>query len=108
ASLELAARERDCSVWALLETEPPDERCAAFAARFAHARRAACDRGLGEIVASAVTEHAYDHHLCALHSPERRIANVRKLERLAREFELREGRDLRRFAQALALGRVGS
>ena len=66
------------------------------------ARRAAADRGLGEIVAAAVAEHGYDLHLCALHSPERRIANVHKLERLAREFEAREGRDLRRFAAALA------
>ena len=106
--LALRARERETSVWELLETEPPDERSAAFAVRFARARRAAAERGLGELVASAVAEFGYDRHLCALHAPERRIANVRKLERLAREFETREGRDLRRFAQALAVGRVGS
>ena len=106
--LALRARERESSVWEQLERDPPDERSAAFAARFAHARRAAADRGLGEIVASAVAGFGYDHHLCALHAPERRIANVRKLERLAREFEVRDGRDLRRFAEALAAGRVGS
>jgi ATP-dependent exoDNAse (exonuclease V) beta subunit len=106
--LALLARERDSSVWEVLEAEPPDARAAAFAARFAQARRAAADRGLGEIVAGAVAEFAYDRHLAALHAPERRIANVRKLERLAREFEAREGRDLRRFAQALGVGRVGS
>jgi ATP-dependent helicase/nuclease subunit A len=106
--LALRARERETSVWEELEREPPDERSAAFAARFAQARQAAADSGLGEIVASAVTGFGYDHHLCTLHAPERRIANVRKLERLAREFEARDGRDIRRFAEALAAGRVGS
>ena len=106
--LALRARERETSVWEQLENEPPDERSAAFAVRFAQARRAAADSGLGEIVASAVAGFGYDHHLCALHAPERRIANVRKLERLAREFEARDGRDLRRLAEALAAGRVGS
>jgi RecB family exonuclease len=36
------------------------------------------------------------------------VANLRKLLRLAREFEAREGRDLRRFADRLAGGRLGS
>ena len=107
-ALALRARERATGVWDVLRAEPPDARAAAFAERFAVARRRGADRGLGEIVAAAVAENGYDRHLCALHSPERRMANVRKLERLAREFERREGRDLRHFAQALALGRVGS
>ena len=38
-----------------------------------------------------MAEHRYDHHLAALHSPERRIANVRKLEQLARGEEERVG-----------------
>jgi ATP-dependent helicase/nuclease subunit A len=107
-ALALRARERACGVWDVLADEPPDPRTAAFAERFEHARRSAVDRGLGETVAAAVADNGYDRHLCTLHAPERRMANVRKLERLAREFELREGRDLRRFAQALELGRVGS
>ncbi len=36
------------------------------------------------------------------------LANVQKLLRLAREFEARDGRDLRRFADRLAAGRLGS
>ena len=107
AELELAARERSCSVWEAVEGSG-DVRAAAFAVRFAAARRAAADRGLGDLVAAAVAEHGYDRHLASLHAPERRIANVRKLERLAREFEAREGRDLRRFAAALDAGRVGA
>jgi ATP-dependent exoDNAse (exonuclease V) beta subunit len=107
-ALALRSHELEIPVWEVLAAEPPDPRCAAFAERFAQARHAAVDRGLGEIVADAVAENGYDLHLCALHSPERRMANVHKLERLAREFEAREGRDLRRFAEALELGRVGS
>jgi ATP-dependent helicase/nuclease subunit A len=107
-ALELAAREEGRSPYEQLVASPPDARSAAFAERFAQARRAAADRTLGEIVASAVAENGYDLHLAALHAPERRIANVRKLERLARDYEAREGRDLRRFVAALALGRLGS
>ena len=107
-ALELAAREEGRSPYEQLVASPPDARSAAFAERFAQARRAAADRSLGEIVASAVAENGYDLHLAALHAPERRIANVRKLERLARDYEAREGRDLRRFVAALALGRLGS
>ncbi len=107
-ALALRSRELGVAIWEVLLAEPPEARAAAFAERFAAARRAAGDRGLGEIVAAAVTENGYDLHLYALHSPERRMANVHKLERLARDFEAREGRDLRRFAAALAQGRVGS
>jgi ATP-dependent helicase/nuclease subunit A len=106
--LALAARERGSSLWEQLQAQPPDARAAAFAERFARARRDAADRGLGEIVAAAVVENGYDLHLASLHAPERRIANVRKLERLARDFEAREGRELRRFAAALDAGLVGS
>jgi ATP-dependent helicase/nuclease subunit A len=106
--LALAARENAIAVWDALLAAPPDERCAVFVERFRRARRSAAGRGLAEIVAAAVAEHGYDLHLCSLHAPARRIANVRKLERLAREFEQREGRDLRRFADALAAGRLGS
>jgi ATP-dependent helicase/nuclease subunit A len=108
AELALGAREAGVSLWERLVTQPPGPAAAAFATRFGAARRAADALGLGEIVAAAVAENGFDLQLAALHSPERRIANVRKLERLARDFERREGRDLRRFVAALARGRVGS
>ena len=79
-----------------------------FARRFAAARAAARTRPLGAIVASAIKDHGYELYLAQLQAPERRIANVRKLIRLAREFEQREGRDLRHFADALAGGRIGA
>ena len=79
-----------------------------FAGRFVAAREAARTRSLGAVVASAIEDHGYELYLAQLHSPERRIANARKLIRLAREFEQREGRDLRHFADALAGGRIGA
>ena len=72
--------------------DPPDARAAAFVERLRAAARArAAARPLAAIVAAGVSEHGYDLHLAGLHAPERRIANVRKLEQLAREFERARG-----------------
>jgi ATP-dependent exoDNAse (exonuclease V) beta subunit len=49
------------------------------------------------VVDRAVTASGYDRAVLALPSGDRRMANVRKLMRLAREFERDNGRDLRRF-----------
>ncbi|HLW96157.1 MAG TPA: UvrD-helicase domain-containing protein [Solirubrobacteraceae bacterium] len=107
--LRLRARAAGRSPWEILISgEAPGARSTALAARLDGARAGVAGAGLGELVASAVAANGYDVHLATLHSPQRRIANVRKLERLARAFEQREGRDLRRFVAALALGRVGS
>ena len=50
----------------------------------------------------AVSETGYDRHILALPAGTRRMANVRKLMRMAREFEAEEGRDLRGFIDTLA------
>ena len=105
-ALALAAKQAETTVWEALDASS-DPRLAVFAGRFAAARRAAPSRALGEIVAGAIADHGYELYLAQLTSPERRIANVRKLVRLAREHERREGRDLRRFADALSAGRLG-
>jgi ATP-dependent helicase/nuclease subunit A len=57
---------------------------------------------LAELIEAAVTETGYD--LAVLMRPvgEARFANVRKLMRLAAEFESREGRDLRGLLDFLA------
>jgi len=107
-ALTLCARESQRAIWECLLEETAEGPLASFATRFALARRAAQDAPLGEIVTSAVREHGYDRYLCQLHSPERRLANVHKLVRLARDFERREGRDLRRFADALNAGLLGA
>jgi ATP-dependent helicase/nuclease subunit A len=44
-----------------------------------------------------VTASGYDRAVLAMPSGDRRMANVRKLMRLAREYEARSGRDLRGF-----------
>jgi hypothetical protein len=108
AALALRAREHGRPAWAVLEAEPPDARAAAIVARLRRARRRAAEQPLADVIAAGVAEHGYDRHLAGLHGPERRLANVARLEALAREHEAREGRDLRAFAQALAAGRVGS
>jgi ATP-dependent helicase/nuclease subunit A len=105
-ALALMAKEAQTSVWEALDSSS-EPLLAGFAERFAQARRVSVGRALGAIVASAISDHGYELYLAQLDSPERRIANVRKLIRLAREFEHREGRDLRRFADALSAGRLG-
>jgi ATP-dependent exoDNAse (exonuclease V) beta subunit len=67
-------------------------------------RRAAGRVGLAELlVRSGYRERALTGQGAALG-----LANFRKLLRLAREFEARDGRDLRGFADRLAAGRLGS
>ena len=86
AELALAARERNQAVWDVLLSDPPGGATAAFVERFRAARAQAPARSLAAIVAAGVSDHAYELHLAGLHAPERRIANVRKLEQLARGF----------------------
>jgi ATP-dependent helicase/nuclease subunit A len=105
-ALALHPRDRQTPLWGSLEAVDVPA-VSAFAKRFAAAREAARSQALGTIVADAIADNGYEHYLAQLASPERRIANVRKLVRLAREFERREGRDLRRFADALSAGRIG-
>ena len=104
-ALALRAREEDLEPYEALAS---DEQLGEFAARFAAARAVAPTQGLGELVSAAVLDSGFEDYLCQLTAAERRVANVRKLIRLAREFERRHGRDLRRFADALAAGRLGS
>ncbi|MEA2479577.1 MAG: hypothetical protein QOJ07_1499, partial [Thermoleophilaceae bacterium] len=73
------------------------ERLAAFVPRFAAERASAPRLSLETVIDRAQTASGYDRVVLAMPSGERRMANVRKLMRLAREFEGRSGRDLRRF-----------
>jgi ATP-dependent exoDNAse (exonuclease V) beta subunit len=73
------------------------EALAAFVPRFAAERDAAPRLSLETVVDRAVTSSGYDRAVLSLPSGDRRMANVRKLMRLAREFERDNGRDLRRF-----------
>jgi ATP-dependent helicase/nuclease subunit A len=78
------------------------QRARAFVRLLAEERAAAPRSSLEALIDRGVTRSGYDLHLLALPSGKRRMANVRKLMRLAREFEAEEGRDLRRFIDYVA------
>ncbi|HEX6688665.1 MAG TPA: UvrD-helicase domain-containing protein [Solirubrobacterales bacterium] len=66
-----------------------------FAQTVASLRRQAGRLSLAGLIDVAVTRTGYDLAVLMRHAGEARFANVRKLMRLAGEFEAREGRDLR-------------
>jgi ATP-dependent exoDNAse (exonuclease V) beta subunit len=108
-----ATRERRCEPWDLLEqlADRRDEaaalaqalpardaeRAVAFVGLLRGERHAAPRVSLEVLIDRGVSLTGYDRHLLALPGGERRMANVRKLMRLAREFEAEEGRDVRAF-----------
>jgi ATP-dependent exoDNAse (exonuclease V) beta subunit len=88
----------------LLDLMPDADRRAItrFADRFERERAAAPRVSLETLIDRAVTTTGYDAHVLALPAGDRRMANVRKLMRMAREYESREGRDLRGFIDFVA------
>ena len=84
-----------------LESEQA-ERAAAFAERFARERELAPRISLETLIDRAVTTSGYDREVLSLPAGDRRMANVRKLMRMAREYEAAEGRDLRGFIDFVA------
>jgi ATP-dependent helicase/nuclease subunit A len=112
ALVGLHARRSRRDPWRLVR-EPTDElaaalpdadrlKLAAFGDRFAAERRIVGQVSLETLIDRAVTLTGYDRHLLALPGGTRRMANVRKLMRMAREYEADEGRDLRGFIDAVA------
>jgi ATP-dependent exoDNAse (exonuclease V) beta subunit len=106
-----AGRESGGGVWAALRAAAADPegaslaaldaaeraRLLAFGAFFA-AERAHAERLPVEVLLERALEGTgYDLAVLARASGERRLANLRKLMRLAREYERAEGRDLRGF-----------
>ncbi|HEV2858381.1 MAG TPA: UvrD-helicase domain-containing protein [Solirubrobacterales bacterium] len=87
-----------------LEAIPEAERelLATFVARIASLRARGPRLSLPELIEAAVTETGYDLAVLSRPAGEARFANVRKMARLAAEFEQREGRDLRGFLDFLA------
>jgi len=94
---ELAEPER-------LEGIPDSERelLSRFVATVASLRERGSRLSLPALVDAAVTETGYDLAVLTRPAGESRFANVRKMARLAAEFEQREGRDLRGFLDFLA------
>lgn len=60
-------------------------------------RAGASRRTIAGLIERAIEESGYRAHVLGLDWGERRLANVHKLLRLAREFEASEGRDVRGF-----------
>jgi len=87
-----------------LEAIPDDERelLRTFVARITALRERAPRLALPALIEAAVTETGYDLAVLSRPAGEARFANVRKMGRLAAEFEAREGRDLRGFLDFLA------
>jgi ATP-dependent exoDNAse (exonuclease V) beta subunit len=106
----LRARELGRNVWRTLndgfdpnELAPEDARkVSEFVERFAAEREDAPRLSLETLIDRAVTGSGYDRVVLRMPDGERRMANVRKLMRLAREYEADEGRDLRGFIDYVA------
>jgi ATP-dependent helicase/nuclease subunit A len=73
-----------------------------FVATLADLRRRGPRLPLAALIEAATTETGYDLAVLMRPAGEARFANVRKLMRLASEFEAREGRDLRGLLDFLA------
>ena len=111
--IALRARELGCAPWDALKGEldwlgAEAARVERFVATAVAARARAQRGSLAALIADALREHAYESHVRSLEDGARRLANLAKLIRLAAAFELREGRDLRSFADRLAAGMLGA
>ncbi len=74
----------------------------AFCERLRAERAAASRRSVAQLLVRAIDASGYRDHVLALEWGQRRLANVHKLLRLARRFEVSEGRDLRGFLDHVA------
>jgi ATP-dependent helicase/nuclease subunit A len=109
--LAAASRQTERDPWWLLreprgELDALDvddrERLATFTAWFARERVRAQRCGIEELIDSALVASGYDLAMLALPGGRRRLANARKLMRLAREHEDARGPDLRGFLDLIA------
>ncbi len=73
-----------------------------FADRFAIEREVAARAGAETLIERAIDQTGYDLAVLAMPGGQRRLANVRKLMRLAREHEAAHGGDLRGFLDVVA------
>jgi ATP-dependent helicase/nuclease subunit A len=113
ALLGRAAKVNRRSVWETIEhvgKELPDaplpavdrDRLIEFRSRLRSERGAAARRSLAQVIERALAHSGYAEHVLTLSWPERRLANVHKLLRVARRYEASEGRDLRGFLDHVA------
>ncbi len=86
-----------------LDEVPGEDRdkLAAFAAWFGEERADVPRRGVEEVIDRMLERTGYDLALVAMPGGRRRLANVRKLMRLGREWEAASGRDLTGFLDSV-------
>jgi ATP-dependent helicase/nuclease subunit A len=77
-------------------------RLVSFRSRLRAERAGAGRRTLSQLIERALDQSGYAGHVLTLSWPERRLANVHKLLRVARRYEASEGRDLRGFLDHVA------
>ena len=92
-----ALRDAEGSDWIAVLPEAERERLALFARVFATERPRAERVAVEVLLETAIVATGYDLAVLARSGGERRLANLRKLMRLARDYERAEGRDLRGF-----------
>jgi ATP-dependent helicase/nuclease subunit A len=111
--LAAGAREAQRDPWWVLREAPElldeltvsdRERLGRFTRWFAEERGGTQRRGIEELIDRALELSGYDLAILAMPGGRRRLANARKLMRLAREYELTAGRDLRGFLDQVAGG----
>ncbi len=111
-----AVRRTGAPPWSLLSSaddaltglsDDDRRRLAAFADWFATERARAARCEIAELIESALIVSGYDLAMLRLPGGVRRLANVRKLMRLAREHELEYGPGLQPFVAALARRAAG-
>ena len=73
-----------------------------FVAYFEAERAAAGRWTISRLIERALEKGGYLEHVLSLSWPERRLANIHKLLRVARRYEASEGRDLRGFLDHIA------
>ncbi|HWD73568.1 MAG TPA: UvrD-helicase domain-containing protein [Solirubrobacteraceae bacterium] len=109
--LAAAARESDRDPWWVLcdsldalegLTSGDRSKLAGFVGWFAAERRRAGRCGPEELIDSALVASGYDLAMLAMPGGRRRLANVRKLMRLGREYEDAHGPDLHGFLAVVA------
>jgi ATP-dependent helicase/nuclease subunit A len=115
--LALLGRDAKASkrgVWETIERmgeESPEEvrlpaadrdRLVSFRSRLRAERAGAGRRTLSQLIERVLDQSGYAEHVLTLSWPERRLANVHKLLRVARRYEAGEGRDLRGFLDHVA------
>ncbi len=82
-------------------------RLRAFVEWFAAERRVVAITPADELIERALERTGYDLTMLAMPGGERRLANVRKLMRLAREYEISYGLDLRGFVELVRVRERG-